>query len=255
MAMQGVRTSNNIDVVAKFLALGSEVTWIVECKKWNTAVPQEKAQAFRTVVEDLGVDRGLLVAESGFQSGAHAAVKNSNVHLMTLSQLKKNVRAVLDVVRISDFTARIALAHHRYWQHGKYVRKDYDLRPDITSSVDDYYSSTTVLETAERVLKGATLLHFPIDSDTHMPTHVGPLVVNNIGEAIEWLDLNLCELEKRLDEAESRMLERGEYQPKPRFARSYWSTQDTNSSSSDQEVIAIQLRELRNLMGRSKSAD
>jgi hypothetical protein len=98
----GSHGTNDIDVVAKFWTLGQEVTLLIECKKWKTAVTQEKPQAFCRVVETMGADRGLLVAENGFQSGCYDIVKNTNVHLATLKELKASVKAALDIVPITD---------------------------------------------------------------------------------------------------------------------------------------------------------
>ena len=58
-----------IDVAARRTVAGVELLWIVECKYWNKPVPIEKVVALRTLVLDLGADRGLLMSESGFQSG------------------------------------------------------------------------------------------------------------------------------------------------------------------------------------------
>ena len=56
---------------------------ICECKYWNTAIPQEKIHAFRTVINDSGVSSGLVISKYGFQSGAIKASRKANIKLLT----------------------------------------------------------------------------------------------------------------------------------------------------------------------------
>lgn len=55
--------------------------FICECKFWDSSVPKEKVHAFRTVVNDSGSMVGIMIAKSGFQSGAYEAAYCSNVLL------------------------------------------------------------------------------------------------------------------------------------------------------------------------------
>ena len=53
--------------------MGFEVTWIVECKYWQTPVNKLHVLALREIVTDTGADRGILLSESGFQVDAKEA--------------------------------------------------------------------------------------------------------------------------------------------------------------------------------------
>ena len=44
------------------------------------------------VVKDVGADRGVLLSESGFQSGAARAAKNTNIELTSLKDLRARVQ-------------------------------------------------------------------------------------------------------------------------------------------------------------------
>ena len=44
-------------------------------KRWTRRVPKEKVMALKAIVEDLGADRGIIVNEAGFQSGAQKAAR------------------------------------------------------------------------------------------------------------------------------------------------------------------------------------
>jgi hypothetical protein len=97
----GARGLHTIDVHATHAVYGFTITWIVECKYWNKAVPKEKVLVLNQVAADIGADRAFLLSESGFQSGALMASQHANVTLTSLPDLRDAVQAEL---------ARIALA-------------------------------------------------------------------------------------------------------------------------------------------------
>lgn len=62
---KGVRATHDIDVYATFLRSGILCTWVIECKLWKTRVPKEKVLALKSLIDDLGADRGIMVSEVG----------------------------------------------------------------------------------------------------------------------------------------------------------------------------------------------
>jgi hypothetical protein len=98
-SVQGARAVHAIDVWVEFERFGLEQRWAVECKRWNDrAVPKENVLTFKSVVEDVGADKGIFVAESGFQSGAINAANSTNILLTKLADLK--TRAENDIQSI-----------------------------------------------------------------------------------------------------------------------------------------------------------
>lgn len=81
--VQGVRAKHEVDVHVTFHRSGIECTWVVECKLWKSKVPKEKVMVLKSIVEDVGADRGIIISEKGFQSGALDAVRDSNITLVT----------------------------------------------------------------------------------------------------------------------------------------------------------------------------
>lgn len=88
----GARAEHNIDVWVRFRKFGIETKWVIECKYWNSAVPKEKVLALRSVVEDVGADKGILISVAGFQSGAVRASQKTNITLTDLDELKETAR-------------------------------------------------------------------------------------------------------------------------------------------------------------------
>jgi hypothetical protein len=111
--VRGVRIKHLVDVSVRFCRFGLQQHWIVECKLWKRSVPKEKVLALRSIVEDVGADRGLLIAEAGHQSGAHAAAEVTNITLVSLGDLRKAAKAELLSLGLSEVRRR-AIVMKRY---------------------------------------------------------------------------------------------------------------------------------------------
>lgn len=68
-----------MDVVVRSKHVGYEVLWLLACKHWKSPVTKLHVLRLREIVNDLGADRGILLCEAGFQTGAIEAA-NLTVH-------------------------------------------------------------------------------------------------------------------------------------------------------------------------------
>lgn len=98
---------HRVDVSARIALAGVSVLWVVECKLWNRAVPKEKVSALKDIVNDLGADRGLLMSEKGFQSGAVNLAAVKNVTLSSLDELRTNAAEQLIAARVTAAELRL----------------------------------------------------------------------------------------------------------------------------------------------------
>lgn len=73
----------NIDVFAEDAEQTPPAVYLCECKHWKSKVPKTVVHAFRSVVSDYGANWGLIISSAGFQRGAHDAVKNTNLRLLS----------------------------------------------------------------------------------------------------------------------------------------------------------------------------
>lgn len=96
----GVRTSHDVDVLVKSHHFGFEVTWIVECKQWKSPVSKLHVLGLREIVSDVGVDRGILLSEAGFQRGAKEAAELTNVQVTSLAEMRETTGTRLAAMRI-----------------------------------------------------------------------------------------------------------------------------------------------------------
>ena len=163
VAVQGVRTKHNVDVFVKSHHVGFDVVWIVECKHWASRVTKLHVLALREIVADIGADRGILLAEAGFQSGAVEAATLTNVHVTSLAQLRNTARAEIIAMRLRELHDRADACRERYWSIPKETRIERGLRPDVgTVGYSGDQVIALVSELISRGFRGA----YPIDTDS-----------------------------------------------------------------------------------------
>ncbi|GAA2969662.1 hypothetical protein ACFO7V_17265 [Glutamicibacter bergerei] len=164
-----------------------------------------------------------MIAENGYQSGAFEAAENANVELVSFTDFKRRVGEEVAISRLTGYIARLAVLRHRYWQHSKAVRKDYDLRLDPYSmgggSVYEHYPIRSIIAIAEGVIDRIQLRLFPLKTHAtslSWPDAVaGTDVIHTVAEGVDWLDENVSEMEKRMDKTEQKMAANGDFKPKP----------------------------------------
>jgi len=161
VTVQGVRTTHDIDVLVKSHHLGFDVMWIVECKHWATKVSKLHVLGLREIVADLGADRGILLAENGYQSGAIEAANLTNVHLTSLLDAQKHASSDIAAMRLRELYDRIEICRERYWDIPKDKRIESGLRQEVGF---DGYSGFHVFQIVDDLMPKAFRGAFPIDT-------------------------------------------------------------------------------------------
>jgi len=210
--IQGVRTSHDIDILVKTKYLGQDLLWLVEAKKWESKVNKLQVLGLRTIVDDVGADRGFIISEKGFQSGAIEAAKNTNIRLITLSQLMIETKELVQSEIIKSYRKRLFLIEHRYWAHEKEIRVKYGLRGD-TWDYPINFSGNNLILIAHWAIKAAEKNEYPIDLETYMTEKKGELIANNFQELTNWLNLNLNFIDEKILNAEIEMIKNNEFDP------------------------------------------
>lgn len=85
--VRGARAKHAVDVYVRGQIGGASFSWVIECKAWKSRVPKEKVLALCSVVQDVGADRGFLLSEVGFQSGAIEAATCTNIKLASIESI------------------------------------------------------------------------------------------------------------------------------------------------------------------------
>lgn len=129
--VEGARGKHKVDVHVEGNYLGISFVWIVECKAWRSNVPKEKVAALSAILQDIGADRGFLLSEKGFQSGALRMAEKSNITLTSLADLASTVGDRHTVARVASLHLRI----HNVMEKLRAIKKArYD---------DEYFPPTT----------------------------------------------------------------------------------------------------------------
>jgi len=202
--LKGARTSHDIDVLVRFTQLGIGVTWIVECKNWKASVSKLHVLALREIVTEVGADRGILLSESGFQSGANDAAKLSNVLLTSLAGMRIVARNEIYSARSHELYNRIENCNDRYWKISKRDRIDHGLRPEV---MEVSYSGTHIIEVCRDVLSRTFRGIYPFSSET-----VGVFTLSNFPaeftspeQVVLTLEPLVMELENKLSLCEASL--------------------------------------------------
>lgn len=120
--VKGARAKHKIDAWVTFKKFGITNRWVVECKKWRTRVSKEKILALKSIIEDIGADRGLLITEIGFQKGAVKAAKNTNITLTKLVDLEKHIQGDIYSLAINKLDKKIIQLQDRIFNLRDYAQ-------------------------------------------------------------------------------------------------------------------------------------
>ena len=111
--VEGTRGIHDIDVFVTGSVYGIAFRWVIECKAWKNNIPKEKVMALISIVQDIGADRGFLLSEKGFQSGAVRAINNTNITLTSIDDLECIVKEDLAEAILSNFSWRVTKTKER----------------------------------------------------------------------------------------------------------------------------------------------
>lgn len=201
VTVQGVRTTHEVDVVVKSRHAGFEVQWLVECKHWKAPVSKLHVLGLREIVADTGSDRGILLCEAGFQSGAIEAATLTNVQVTSLENVRATAGREISAMRLRELFERMLACRERYWNIPKQKRIDTGLRQDVG---EDGYSGAQVLETCEDFLNGAFRGVYPFSPAAYhgLVAFGRDRQLRTPEEVLVVVEPLLKELEEKLTEAE-----------------------------------------------------
>lgn len=195
--VQGARTKHAVDVVIRSNHAGFEITWLIECKYWKSPVSKLHVLALREIVSDVGADRGILLCEAGFQSGAIEAANLTNVQTTSLDSLRVTARNEISAMRLRELYDRLEICREKYWELPKEKRITTGLRPEVG---EDGFSGTQTLNLCSELLTRAFRGVFPFSYDSLNLLNFSKNqreycsaneVVNEVTDAIEELERKL----------------------------------------------------------------
>lgn len=197
VTVNGVRTTHDIDVLVKSRHVGFEVVWLVECKHWKTRVSKLHVLALREIVADIGADRGILLSETGFQSGAIESANLTNVQVTSLAEVSATARNDINSMRLRELYDRIEECNDLYWEIPKEQRIEHGLRPEVGEIA---YSGARIVDFCRDILSRAFRGLYPFESEVLVPSfpHGLPEQFNSPEDVVDAVEPMVDELEKKL---------------------------------------------------------
>jgi restriction system protein len=199
--VKGARTTHEVDVLVRSNHAGFEITWIVECKHWSNPISKLHVLALREIVADVGADKGILLAESGFQRGALEAASLTNVLATSLADMQATAGSTIYSMRLLDLVDRIGRCSDRYWDISKEDRIAIGLR---AYALEHDYSGARVIDMTTDLVSRAVRGIFPFESESIE-------VLRRFGrdkrfvsakEVVDIVEEEIAKLEGKLDEYE-----------------------------------------------------
>jgi hypothetical protein len=209
-SVEGVRATHDIDVWVVFERFGLEHRWAIECKYWDAPIPKEKVLTLRSIVDDVGADKGLLVAESGFQPGAFAAATSTNVLLTTFADLRALAESDVQSIILEDLERRVITLSSRasaFLYTARETKTGVTMRPRPGVDLDDYLTMRALLGILEDGFRSVKIDQFPAPVGMNFDADRATLARNKrefiemSGETIESVNAWVTEQEAAIESA------------------------------------------------------
>ncbi|SDO03065.1 Restriction endonuclease [Psychrobacillus sp. OK028] len=82
-----------VDIFVDFNISGYQVA--IDCKKYSNKVDIKKVESFIGMCEDLGVDKGIIIATKGFTKGAKKRIQNNSKIELQILDWKKAYKSII----------------------------------------------------------------------------------------------------------------------------------------------------------------
>ena len=112
------RSNIEVDVFAQ----NSDLQILCECKNWNKKISQNTIFSFRTIVSDIGANKGIIIAKKGFQSGAYKGAQYTNIELKTWEEFMLCYKeryvenCIKEHLKIHSRLFRVVDDKYEYWE-------------------------------------------------------------------------------------------------------------------------------------------
>lgn len=106
-----------IDIYAKFIALGVEFKVLVECKRYSRAVSRETVAILESKLNSIGAHKGIIISTSGFQEGAIIYAQKHGIALIQI--FDKSIMFIRNSIQLSkeerDYLSYLFIRMPKYY--------------------------------------------------------------------------------------------------------------------------------------------
>jgi restriction system protein len=144
----------------------------------------------------VGADRGILLSEVGFQSGAQEAANLTNVQLTSIAEMQVAAGGSIYAMRFRDLFDRTTSCKNRYWNISKDDRIKFGVRTFFAE-----YSGDRIVSMCVDLLTRASIGSYPFKTDDHEVWRLfgDDKCFDSPKEVVTVVEEKLSELERKLD--------------------------------------------------------
>lgn len=120
---------HQIDVLTKHFDGTNQYTTAIECKYWNKKVTKETIMKVASIIEDAGVDKGIVVSRLGFTTDAISFAKYKNIGIVELRIIEEDdLKGFAKISTIKSYVRRPELLqlHIKYDGENKREKSNLD---------------------------------------------------------------------------------------------------------------------------------
>jgi hypothetical protein len=207
VTIEGARGRHDVDVEVRGQRAGQQLLWIVECKQWKTPVRKQHVATLISIVQDVGADRGILLSEVGFQSGAVALATRSNIMLTSLAELRQESTREFEDLQLSDYRLRLAQIQARLQSFTVTRGNKSRVRKGIDS--DDLLRGYAMISIAQHALDAVHMNRWPIaygftfstdGSDEYLRAATRSELVRGLAREVNQVEALSLDLEAKIKE-------------------------------------------------------
>ncbi len=114
--IKGARAKHEIDIFVYFKQFGFNIKWAVECKYWKKKIPKSALIDFKGKVDDIGINKGFMISEKGYQKGAFKMSGYTNIELLTFNELKKIIKKDFNEILFNKLLKKIERINKRIFK-------------------------------------------------------------------------------------------------------------------------------------------
>jgi len=107
--------SFEIDVFAEKSLNGIPIKILIECKHWESFVPQDVIFSMITRVSRFGANTGIIISKKGFQKGAISTVESTNILLYTYQEFIEHFQNEWIDVQLNLIFTKLSLFNSVEW--------------------------------------------------------------------------------------------------------------------------------------------
>lgn len=157
--------SFEIDVYAEKYISSIPINILIECKYWNSLVPQDVVFSMITRVNKYGANLGIIISKAGFQKGSIKSINNTNILLYTYDEFIEYFQSDWLDVQLKNVYNKLMFLDSVEWKCFLNEEEQY-------GADSDYFNTYGYLELIYANMKSGNCINHKTYSDKMFLSHI-----------------------------------------------------------------------------------